>query len=53
MPPGRRASGGDVWAPLWLALLPAVVAAERIISGTEGWLSAELREQAGATVPEG
>ncbi len=42
----------DPYVSLWLALLAAAVVAERIIAGTEGWLSAELREQAGATVRE-
>ena len=44
---------GDASIGLWLALLTAVIVAERVIRGGEVWLSAELREQVGTAVREG
>ena len=57
---GRLAGGvmekggvGDVSIGVWLALLAGAIVVERVIQGSEGWLSAELREEAGAVVREG
>lgn len=37
----------------WLTLLAGVVVLDRVVQGSQDWLSAELREQAGAAVREG
>ena len=49
--PGDALGGGSIG--LWLSLLAVVLVMERVINGSEPWLSAELREEAGTSVREG